>query len=99
MSDLQGFKDALLQHDLAHQGFRTKFKTGYHAEAGSLNKDLAKQTPAELVARTGTAIATTADAQTGLLIYALTRRPSGGNLLCVWLLSSNGLLAAEMSEA
>ena len=32
MSDLQGFKDALLQHDLALQGFRTKFKTGFYAE-------------------------------------------------------------------
>jgi CHAT domain-containing protein len=99
MGDLQGFKEALLQHDLAYQGFRTKFKTGYYAEAGSLNKDLAKQTPADLVARTSKAIETTADAGAGLLMYALTRRPGGGDLLCVWLLGSNGLLAAETSGA
>ena len=32
-------------------------------------------------------------------MYAVTRRTGSGDLLCVWLLSSNGLLAAETSEA
>ena len=99
MSDLQGFKEALLEHDLARQGFRTKFKTGYYSTPSALNQDLAKQTPEELVARTGKALAAAADAQAGMLVYAVTRRPVGGDLLCIWLLSANGLLAAETSPA
>jgi CHAT domain-containing protein len=99
MSDLQGFKHALLQHDLALQGFRTKFKTGYYAPAGALNEDLAKQTPEQLVARTGKALEKAAGSETGMLMYAVTRRTGSGDLLCVWLLSSNGLLAAETSQA
>ena len=99
MDDLQGFKDALLQHDRALQGFRTKFKTGYYAEAGALNQDLVKQTPVELVARTSKALEAIADTQAGMLMYAVTRRPVGGDHLCVWLMSTDGLLAAETSEA
>ena len=99
MSDLQGFKDALLQHDIARQGFRTKFKTGMYATPGALNRDLARQTPEELIAKTGKALEGIADDRTGLLMYAMTRGAGKGDGLCVWLLSSAGLLAAETSEA
>lgn len=99
MSDLQGFKNALLQHDLALQGFRTKFKTGSYATPGSLNRDLAKQTPEELLAATSEALESMADTQTGLLMYAITRNPGKSDVLCVWLIGARGLLAAEISEA
>ncbi len=98
MSDLQGFKNALLQHDLALQGFRTKFRTGSYSTPGSVNRDLAKQKPEELLAATGEALESMADTQTGLLMYAITRKPEKRDVLCVWLIGAPGLLAAETSE-
>jgi hypothetical protein len=48
-NNLQGFKDALLRHDVARQAFRTKFSTGYYATPGKLNQELSRTKPEELI--------------------------------------------------
>jgi hypothetical protein len=94
----EGFKAALLQHDAALQGFRRKFKTGRYAEPGVLNKELARKTSDELLKITAEAIANIADDRTGLLVYSITRKVGAQPKLCIWLLNSAGLIAAEDVE-
>ena len=97
-ADPQGYKDALLRHDQARQAFRTKFRTGYYAKPGVLNKDLLAQTPEALLERTAKAITTIADDRALLLLYDIGAKAAETRTLCVWLIGAKGLMAAATAE-
>jgi CHAT domain-containing protein len=99
LDDPQGFKTALLKRDVELRGFRTKLKTGYYVVSGQMSSELALKTPQDLISKTSNALADIAEAKTALLIYDISHRPGKRDLLCVWMLSTNGLVAAESTEA
>ena len=92
LGDLDGFKSAMLRHDVARQAFRNKMTTGYYAVPGALNRDLLSRSPQELIATTAKAIERISDRATALLMYDFGQDRTS---LCVWLVGSDGLLAAE----
>lgn len=98
IKDAQGYKDALLRHDQARQAFRTKFRTGYYATPGVLNKDLLAAPPAALMEKTAKAIATIADDRALLLLYDIGAKTGSARTLCVWLIGAKGLIAVAASE-
>jgi hypothetical protein len=98
IKDAQGYKDALLRHDQARQAFRTKFRTGYYAKPGVLNKDLLAAPPAALMEKTAKAIATIADDRALLLLYDIGAKTESARTLCVWLIGAKGLIAVAASE-
>lgn len=96
--DPQGFKEALLRHDLARQAFRTKFRTGFYARPGALNADLLKQEPQALIDKTARAIAVIADDRTPLLLYDIGAQAGDAKTLCVWLIGHGGVIAAATTQ-
>jgi CHAT domain-containing protein len=86
-----------LRHDVARQGFRTKFITEYY-EPGVLNAELLKRTPDELIQRAGRRLGEIADERTVLLVYDTGSDRGRRTVLCAWLIRADGLVATATTS-